>query len=470
MKPPQFKFSLEISASGIHSLHERVNRLTAGLLLAISPTLGLAHSASPTAPNQQAPAQSVPAQSSPAPAGQAVPPTAAPAAAGPDKTAQDTSAHEKDSNTSQQPRNSDRRRAVKLFLDASKLFEKEQFEEALHEYQRAAALDPSNRNYSLAAELASSHAVTALIQAAAKDRIRGDAVAERTALEHALALDPRNIQVTEHLHELGDDAIRGQSSPIYAQASDSVGSPLKLEPIDGVHSFHLHMDQRQVIQQVFKAFGIQAAVDDSIRLTQTHLDMDDANFDQAMHALSLVTNSFYAPLDAHRVLVARDTPDLRKRFDRLTLETIYLPGLTSAELTEVGTLAKTVFDLSQTQAQLDSSAGTITLRAPALTLSAFNTTIRDLVDAQAYGTHHVTNSGSCSWYEFVRAAFSKSGLEAAPLEPISYAALGNPTPRPMRSALENTTFAALGITPPVPWPQALDEFLAARAARLAAAP
>jgi len=40
----------------------------------------------------------------------------------------------------------------------------------------------------------------------------------------------------------------------------------------------------------------------------------------------------------------------------------------------------------------------------------------------------------------------------------------------MRSALENTTFAALGITPTVPWPQALDEFLAARAARLAAAP
>jgi len=40
--------------------------------------------------------------------------------------------------------------------------------------------------------------------------------------------------------------------------------------------------------------------------------------------------------------------------------------------------------------------------------------IRDLLDAQAYGTHHVTNGGSCSWYEFVRAAFSKSGLEAAP--------------------------------------------------------
>lgn len=376
MKPPRFKFSLEFSATGIHSLHERVNLITAGLLLAMSPSLGVAQAPSPNAPDRQAPAQSFPAQSSPAPAGQAAPPTAAPAA-----TAPNPSAQEKNSNTNQQPRTSDRRRAVKLFLEASKLFEKEQFEEALHEYQRAVALDPSNRDYTLAAELASSHAVTSLIQAAAKDRIRGDAIAERAALEHALALDPRNIQVTEHLHELADDANRGQSSPIYEQTADSVGETLKLEPVDGVHSFHLHMDQRQAIQQVFKAYGIQATVDDSIHLTQTRLDMDDANFDQAMNALSLATNSFYAPLDAHRVLVARDTPDLRKRFDHLSLETIYLPGLTAGEMTEVETMAKNVFDLQQ--AKVDPSAGTISLRAPALTLSAFNTTIRDLIDGHS---------------------------------------------------------------------------------------
>jgi general secretion pathway protein D len=135
-----------------------------------------------------------------------------------------------------------------------------------------------------------------------------------------------------------------------------------------------------VIQQVFKAYGISAAVDDSIHLTQTRMDMDDANFDQAMQALGLLTNSFYTPLDAHRVLVARDTPELRKRLDRLSYETIYLPGLSAGELNEVGALAKTVFDLSTAQAAVDTAAGTISLRAPALTLSAFNTTIRDLID------------------------------------------------------------------------------------------
>jgi dTDP-4-dehydrorhamnose reductase len=96
--------------------------------------------------------------------------------------------------------------------------------------------------------------------------------------------------------------------------------------------------------------------------------------------------------------------------------------------------------------------------------------VRDIVDAQAYGTHHVTNAGACSWYAFVREAFAKAGLAAAPLEAVTYASLANPTPRPMRSALDNTTFAGLGIAALPSWQDALDAFLAARAVRLAAAP
>ena len=94
--------------------------------------------------------------------------------------------------------------------------------------------------------------------------------------------------------------------------------------------------------------------------------------------------------------------------------------------------------------------------------------IRDVVDAGAYGTHHITNVGACSWYEFVRTAFIKADFGEAPLEPISYSSLGNPTPRPMYSPLENTTFARAGIAPMPAWESALDAFLIARRSRLAA--
>lgn len=299
---------------------------------------------------------------------------AAPAAAA------DIEAKDKDAKAEKKPRGRDRRRAVKLFLEASKLFEKEQFEEAMRDYQDAAEFDPDNRDYPLAAELARSHAVTALVQAAAKDRIRGDATAERSALERAQDLDPKNIQVTEHLHEMGDDAARGEATPIYEEDASGIGEAIVLETTQGVHSFHVKSDQKSIIQQVFKAWGLQATVDDSVHFTQIRLDLDDTSFEQATRIVGMLTNSFYVPLDGHRVLVARDTADNRKQFERLDMETIYLPGLAATEINEVGTVAKTVFDMQQ--AAVDPSAGTITVRGPALTLKAFNSTIRELIDGR----------------------------------------------------------------------------------------
>jgi len=333
-----------------------VRSWTAALLLAILPAAGVAQASAPSSR--------------------------------PTQNADSLDSSEKSPKPDKLPRSGDRRRAARLFLAASKLFQNEQFEEALTKYQQAAALDPTNRNYALAVELTRSHDVTALIQAAAKDRILGNPKAELAALQRALELDPRNIQVTEHLHEMGDDAVRGEATPIYEQGADTVGASAPLEPTPGVHSFHLHTDQRTAIQQVFKAYGLQPTVDDSIRFVQVRLDIDDASFEQAMRAIGMLTNSFYVPLDAHRVLIARDTPENRTQFERLDLETIYLPGLASGELTDVSTLAKNVFDVQH--AALDPSAGTITLRAPASTLNAFNATIRELIDGHSQVLLEVT--------------------------------------------------------------------------------
>ncbi len=281
----------------------------------------------------------------------------------------------------QQPRDSDRRRAARLYLGASKLFMDERFEEALHDYERAARLDPTNENYRLAADVARSHVVTAMIQAAAKARLRGDAAAARASLARALELDPRNVEATQHLFELGDDAARMRTKPLYEQAADKAGEAPLLAPAPEPHSFHLHADERQITVQVFKAYGIDATTDDSVQTTRVRLDIDNATFEEATRALDLVTNCFYVPLDAHRVLVARDTRANRQQFSRQEMETIYLPGLKADEMTEVSNVAKQVFNIQQ--AQLTPSAGTITIRAPMETMEAFNSTVRELVDGHS---------------------------------------------------------------------------------------
>jgi tetratricopeptide (TPR) repeat protein len=280
--------------------------------------------------------------------------------------------------TAKPARNSDRRRAAKLYLAASKLFAAERFEEAQRGYEQAATLDLGNGDYPLAASVARSHAVTALIQVAAKDRLRGDAAAARAALAHALELEPENPQLKQHMNELGDDALLGQSRPLYEQGAKTAGEAAQLAPSAGVHSFHLHTDQRLIIQQVFKAYGIDATLDESVRGGQARLDVDDAGFETAARIIGMMTTSFYVPLDAHRALVVRDTKENRLQFTHLEVETVYLSGLTATELTDVGNLAKNVFDVQQSS--VAPASGTITLRAPRRTLDAFNATMSQLLD------------------------------------------------------------------------------------------
>jgi dTDP-4-dehydrorhamnose reductase len=90
--------------------------------------------------------------------------------------------------------------------------------------------------------------------------------------------------------------------------------------------------------------------------------------------------------------------------------------------------------------------------------------IRDAIDAQLYGLHHMTNAGATTWYDFAASAFAHAGL-TSPIEPLSYDNYGSRVQRPLFSALASTTLTAGGVTPPPRWEAGLAEFMAGRAAR-----
>ena len=65
-------------------------------------------------------------------------------------------------------------------------------------------------------------------------------------MQQALELDPTNIEVAEHLHELADDAVRRHNrSRSMKRQSNTLGEAPSLEPIAGSHSFHLQTDRRR---------------------------------------------------------------------------------------------------------------------------------------------------------------------------------------------------------------------------------
>ena len=84
--------------------------------------------------------------------------------------------------------------------------------------------------------------------------------------------------------------------------------------------------------------------------------------------------------------------------------------------------------------------------------------IRDLVLKDARGTVHITNEGTCSWFDFAREILSQSGRGSIPVLPITTDQSARPALRPNYSVLSPSSLHACGIRTR-PWQQALHSFL-----------
>jgi len=75
-----------------------------------------------------------------------------------------------------------------------------------------------------------------------------------------------------------------------------------------------------------------------------------------------------------------------------------------------------------------------------------------------YGLYHVTNEGCCTWYEFAKAIFEISRIDAD-LSPTSSGLYKTPAIRPRYSVLENALLKRLGLNEMRRWRDALAAYL-----------
>lgn len=82
-----------------------------------------------------------------------------------------------------------------------------------------------------------------------------------------------------------------------------------------------------------------------------------------------------------------------------------------------------------------------------------------LVKGTPFGTYHLTNSGSCSWYEFAERILTLAGLKGYHLTPITSKELGQPALRPPYSVLASSNWLKVTGQELRSWQDALQESL-----------
>ena len=258
------------------------------------------------------------------------------------------------------------RKARNLYARGVKLEGENHLDEALDQFEQAARLAPRDPHFLTARELVKAQVVFNHIErgnALLSENSRTQAVAEfRTALD----LDPENQFARERLKEASRVAAPATTVP---PAHLAYASEIRIEPKNALATFHFTGDSRGLFTELASAYGVTAQFDETMKTRPVVFNVDNVDFFTAVKLACQVSKSMWAALGTHQLLIADNTPENHKQFDRMSLGTFLLPPhSTPQESTEVVNALRTMFDLRFiTSGQ---SLDTVLIRAPSRVLDA----------------------------------------------------------------------------------------------------
>ncbi|HEX3320842.1 MAG TPA: type II and III secretion system protein [Terriglobales bacterium] len=287
---------------------------------------------------------------------------------------------------------SDLKSAKDAFARGLKLQNAKKLDEAFAEFEEAARVVPHNLDYLTAREMLRQQLVFDHITKGNDDLVAGRQIEALAEFRSAIQLDPENTFAQQRLQDAAGGATPKVRSPFRTIAS---ASGVDVSPLDSLNTIHYRGDSRGLLTQVASSYGVTVTFDDSVPSRNVRFDIGNVNFGTAMQAAGSVTKTFFTPIGAKEILIAADTPENHRVFDRMGYRTFAVPGATTPqEITEIVNVMRGLFDIRFVMQQ--PQRGTITLRAPMPILDAATRFLEGLdsgrpevlLDISAYEVSH----------------------------------------------------------------------------------
>jgi general secretion pathway protein D len=260
------------------------------------------------------------------------------------------------------------KRAREVFARGVKLQEENRLEEAFTEFNEASRMVPRNIQYLSARELVKAQVVFDHIQRGNVLLAESSRAQAATEFRAALDLDPDNAFAHERLEEATREEISKPTPGALAYKLEDTGE-IHIQPKNDTATFHYRGDVRGLFNEFATAYGVTAQFDDSVQTRQVRFYVDDVDFFTALRLACRVSKTMWSALDAHQLLIAADTAENHKQFDRMSLRTFILPPHASPqEATDMVTTLRNVLEVKFiTTGQTN---GTVEIRAPQPVLEA----------------------------------------------------------------------------------------------------
>jgi Flp pilus assembly secretin CpaC len=269
-----------------------------------------------------------------------------------------------------EPSQKDRDAAEKAYLAGAKELQDGRFPQAEKLFAQAVERNPLRSEYVQALLLAREHHLTDLLHEAAKARTTNPTGADALVAQ-ARSLDPANPAVVQHASPVDLHPIR----------TERLAAPITLLHNASRHSYHQRGDVRVLAETVARDYGLRVVLDPDMPTKNYRMDVDNANFPEAMEVLGLVSDTMYVALDEHTILLAEETPQNRQRYERMVEEAYFFPGYAADQLKDFVSIAQTI--LRMEKVSVDAAQNAIVVRGPADLTDAAERIFSDLMAGQS---------------------------------------------------------------------------------------
>jgi general secretion pathway protein D len=272
----------------------------------------------------------------------------------------------------------DIKNADKEFKQALELQQAGKTEDAFLAVTKAIELVPGKVEYLTLSELLRQQIVSGHLDQGNRLAERGDTAAAAERFREALSIDPQNSYVMQRLHDISPPENPERKHTLETLASvDQVN----LAPATGKKSFHLQGDTRALFTQIGAAFGILMRFDQGLAVRALRFDLDNVDFYTAMAIAGTMTKTFWAPVTGHEAIVAGDTPEMRKQYERMALRTFYIGNaITPTDLNDLVNVLRVILDIKLVT--VEPGKNTITVRAPREQVEAAASLLDNVMDSR----------------------------------------------------------------------------------------
>jgi general secretion pathway protein D len=275
-----------------------------------------------------------------------------------------------------EPSRQDVKKAAAAFDKGVKLRAKN-LDEAFKQFESAAELSPRDVNYVTAREVVRQQLVLQHLERGNSSLDGRHPIEAQAEFRQALYLDPQNEFAKQRL-----DDVMAEWSPRREDKARVIdpGGEIRTVPNPVEADFHYRGEGRTLLSQVATAYGVKATLDDSVPTRQVRFDLGKADFATAMQAACAVTKTFWIPLDSKQILVAMESPENHRAFDRMSMRTFYVPISAAQDLTDLNNILRNLFDIRFITPQ--PAQGTLVVRAPQNVLDAATKVIEGLNESR----------------------------------------------------------------------------------------